>query len=179
MNQKSVMNEMSGVKWVYVDIDSPLGEIRIAETDGKLRAVEWVDEWERVEGALDADAGRRVVKLASGAEHVFARYFSGELHALDELDVRFTGTPFQERVWNALRRIPVGETRSYRALGEAIGAPRAVRAVGTANGRNPLAIVVPCHRVIRSDGTLGGYGGGIARKEWLIRHEASARQDPA
>ncbi|NNE08181.1 MAG: methylated-DNA--[protein]-cysteine S-methyltransferase, partial [Gemmatimonadetes bacterium] len=113
-----------------------------------LRAVEWVDEWERVEGALEADAGRRVAKLASGAERVFARYFAGELHALRELDVHFSGTPFQMRVWNALREIPVGETRSYRALGEAIGAPRAVRAVGTANGRNPLAIVVPCHRVI-------------------------------
>lgn len=167
------MREKPGMSWDYVDIDSPLGALRIAETDSRLRAVEWVDEWERVAGALEAGAGRRVAKLASGAERVFARYFAGELHALGELDVRFEGTPFQMRVWNALREIPVGETRSYRALGEAIGAPRAVRAVGTANGRNPLAIVVPCHRVIRSDGTLGGYGGGLQRKEWLLAHEAA------
>ncbi len=173
MKLKSRANEQTGMSWDYVEIESPLGALRIAETDGRLRAVEWVDEWERVAGALEAGAGRRVAKLASGAEHVFARYFAGDPGALDTLDVRLAGTPFQMRVWNALRSIPVGETRSYREIGDVIGAPLAVRAVGTANGRNPIAIVVPCHRVIRSDGTLGGYGGGLPRKEWLLAHEAA------
>src|SRR5439155_26921038 len=99
------------------------------------------------------------------------RYLDGELHALDDIDVDLGGTPFQQRVWAALRKIPVGVTRSYGELARAIGKPAAVRAVGLANGKNPVSLVVPCHRVIGSDGKLVGYGGGIERKRWLPPHE--------
>jgi methylated-DNA-[protein]-cysteine S-methyltransferase len=99
------------------------------------------------------------------------RYFAGELRALDDLPVAAAGTPFQARVWAELRRIPAGETRAYAEIADAIGASSAVRAVGAANGRNPVAIVVPCHRVVGRDGTLTGYAGGLWRKRWLLAHE--------
>ena len=99
-------------------------------------------------------------------------YFEGELRDF-ELPLRMAGTPFQHLVWEGLRAIPYGETVSYAELARRIGRPGASRAVGSANGRNPIAIVVPCHRVIAADGTLGGYGGGLDRKEWLLQHEAA------
>ncbi|MBV9266742.1 MAG: methylated-DNA--[protein]-cysteine S-methyltransferase, partial [Acidobacteriaceae bacterium] len=100
-----------------------------------------------------------------------SRYFSGELEAINALPVRTAGTPFQREVWRTLREIPCGTTISYAQLAVRIGRPSAVRAVGLANGSNPIAIVVPCHRVIGSDGSLSGYGGGIERKRWLLEHE--------
>jgi methylated-DNA-[protein]-cysteine S-methyltransferase len=107
----------------------------------------------------------------AGAATALAKYFSGQLDALDALEIELNGTPFQQRVWGALRRIRAGRTASYAEIARAIGAATAVRAVGAANGANPIAIVVPCHRVIGSNGTLTGYGGGLKRKEWLLRHE--------
>jgi methylated-DNA-[protein]-cysteine S-methyltransferase len=101
-------------------------------------------------------------------------YFAGEIAALSELPVDGGGTPFQRRVWAALQRIPAGETISYSALAATIGAPRATRAVGLANGQNPIAVVVPCHRVIGANGSLTGYGGGLERKRWLIEHERAS-----
>ncbi len=98
-------------------------------------------------------------------------YFSGDLHALDRLTVDPMGTPFQIRVWNALRSVGVGRTASYTEIANAIGAPTATRAVGAANGANPIAIVVPCHRIIGAAGSLVGYGGGLDRKRWLLEHE--------
>jgi methylated-DNA-[protein]-cysteine S-methyltransferase len=100
-----------------------------------------------------------------------ARYFDGEIDALADIEVETWGTPFQERVWRQLREIPAGQTRTYGEVAHAIGAPSAVRAVGAANGANPVAIVVPCHRVIGSDGKLTGFAGGIAGKRWLLEHE--------
>ena len=100
-----------------------------------------------------------------------AAYFGGELRDF-ELPLRMAGTPFQHQVWEGLRAIPYGETVSYAELARRIGRPGASRAVGSANGRNPIAIVVPCHRVIAADGTLGGYGGGLDRKEWLLEHRS-------
>jgi AraC family transcriptional regulator of adaptative response/methylated-DNA-[protein]-cysteine methyltransferase len=97
-------------------------------------------------------------------------YFSGETHSFD-LPLASPGTAFQERVWHALRAIPAGDTRSYAELAAEVGQPSAVRAVGHANGMNRLAVVIPCHRVIASDGGLGGYGGGTWRKAWLLDHE--------
>lgn len=99
------------------------------------------------------------------------RYLAGELDALDEVKVDLGGTDFQRRVWAALRTIPAGATRSYAQLARAIGRPAAVRAVGAANGRNPVSLIVPCHRVIAADGTLCGYAGGLSRKRWLLQHE--------
>jgi O-6-methylguanine DNA methyltransferase len=98
-------------------------------------------------------------------------YLGGALDALETIAVAPQGTPFQVAVWSELRKIPVGETISYAQLARAIGRPSAVRAVAGANGRNPVAIVIPCHRVIGADGTLTGYGGGLDRKRWLLGHE--------
>ena len=101
------------------------------------------------------------------------RYFAGDLGALSAVAVDTAGTPFQESVWRALRRIPPGSTWSYAQLAAAVGRPSAVRAVAGANGANPVSIVIPCHRVIGSDGRLTGYGGGLARKSWLLAHEGA------
>jgi O-6-methylguanine DNA methyltransferase len=99
-------------------------------------------------------------------------YFAGERTAFD-VAIRFEGTPFQVAVWSALRDIPYGATISYAELARRVGRPGAFRAVGQANGRNPVAIVVPCHRVVAADGTMGGYGGGLDRKRWLLDHEGA------
>jgi methylated-DNA-[protein]-cysteine S-methyltransferase len=99
------------------------------------------------------------------------RYFGGEITALDSIDVELNGTAFQVRVWQALRQVRPGTTASYGEIARTIGTPSAVRAVGAANGANPVAIVVPCHRVIGTSGHLTGYGGGLERKQWLLRHE--------
>jgi methylated-DNA-[protein]-cysteine S-methyltransferase len=104
----------------------------------------------------------------------FGAYLAGDLRALDAIAVDPGGTAFQRAVWAELRRIPAGGTRSYAEVARAIGAPSAVRAVGAANGANPIAIVIPCHRVVASGGGLGGYGGGLARKRWLLEHERAA-----
>jgi len=109
-------------------------------------------------------------------------YFAGDVRALNGLKVRTGGTDFQREVWAALRAIPPGETRSYAQLASAVGRPRAMRAVGLANGSNPIGVIVPCHRVIGANGTLTGYAGGIERKRWLLAHEATvqaARAEPA
>jgi methylated-DNA-[protein]-cysteine S-methyltransferase len=100
-------------------------------------------------------------------------YFDGDVRALDALPVKTQGTAFQSEVWAALRAIPVGQTRSYGQLAAAIGRPSAVRAVGLANGSNPVGVIVPCHRVIGANGTLTGYAGGLERKRWLLAHEAA------
>jgi methylated-DNA-[protein]-cysteine S-methyltransferase len=107
------------------------------------------------------------------------RYFDGDLHAIDDVPVRFDrGTAFQHEVWHALRTIPVGETISYAELARRVDRPSAFRAVGSANGQNPVGVVVPCHRVIASDGTLGGYAGGLDRKRLLLAHEGAPVDDP-
>ena len=108
---------------------------------------------------------------ASRARRALEAYFAGELAALATIPVAFSGTEFQRAVWGALCEIPVGKTTSYGALAAKIGRPKAVRAVGAANGANPIAVIVPCHRVIGSDDSLTGYGGGMERKRWLLRHE--------
>lgn len=107
----------------------------------------------------------------SPASERVAAYLAGDLDAIDGIEVTQPGTDFQRRVWDALRTIPAGTTWSYRDLAEAVGSPRAVRAVGQANGRNAVAVIVPCHRVVAADGTLGGYAGGLDRKHWLLDHE--------
>jgi methylated-DNA-[protein]-cysteine S-methyltransferase len=103
-------------------------------------------------------------------------YFGGELRALDAIEVDPGGSPFQREVWKALRTIGAGETRSYQELASAVGRPSASRAVARANATNPIPVVIPCHRVIHSDGSLAGYGGGIERKRWLLRHEAAGAE---
>lgn len=110
-----------------------------------------------------------------GLSTALEAYFAGRLEAISGLPVAFEGTAFQRRVWHALLEIPCGQTCSYSDIAQRIGQPNAVRAVGLANGSNPIAIVVPCHRVIGQDGSLTGYGGGVERKRWLLEHEAGER----
>lgn len=142
-------------------IDSPLGPIEIVGDGVIITEVRL--------GARD-DVARDAGAFRDAAAQLDA-YFEGELTRFDlPLDAR--GTPFQRAVWTALAAIPFGETRSYAQIAASIGAPTAARAIGTANARNPIAIVIPCHRVIASSGALAGYAGGVDRKRWLLDHEA-------
>lgn len=167
---------------LWIDrIHTPIGEMLIiADSDGNLHATEWVDHEARMRRLLrlyygangfTLEPGHRLSDLADAIR----RYFRGELDAINGLSVRINGTPFQREVWRALREIPCGTTVSYAQLAERINRPRAIRAVGLANGSNPIPVVVPCHRVIGSDGSLTGYGGGIERKRWLLEHEKRVR----
>jgi methylated-DNA-[protein]-cysteine S-methyltransferase len=118
-------------------------------------------------GVVELNDGR----MPERVRDVLGGYFRGAVTGIDALAVATGGTEFQQQVWAALRAIPAGETRSYGALAKAIGRPAAVRAVGLANGANPIGVVVPCHRVIGQNGTLTGYAGGLERKRWLLAHE--------
>jgi methylated-DNA-[protein]-cysteine S-methyltransferase len=153
-------------------LDSPVGPLALAIEGGKLRELSFSTEEELRERLARAHPEARIEHGTGGKPMKRLRaYFAGDLHALDHIPVSLEGTPFQRRVWAELQKIPVGRTISYRQLATAIGQPKAVRAVGAANGRNPVALVVPCHRVIAADGKLQGYGGGLDRKAWLLRHE--------
>lgn len=162
-------------------LPTPIGTLLIlSDAEGRLRAVDWVDFEPRMRRLLARHYGPDGVLLTPAMEvsppaSALATYFEGNLHVLDSLLTATAGTPFQTRVWNALREIPVGRTVSYAELARRIGHPSAVRAVGFANGANPISIVVPCHRVVGVDGSLTGYGGGLARKRWLLNHETEAR----
>ena len=170
----------SGPLALYIErLATPIGELLIV-TDGAgtLRAVDWTDHLPRFHRLLHRhyrQDGRNLVERpsASAAAGALAAYFAGELAAIDRLPVATNGTPFQQGVWQALRRIDVGSTITYRELATRAGRPPAVRAAGFANGQNPIGIVVPCHRVVGSDGTLTGYGGGLHRKRWLLDHEGA------
>jgi methylated-DNA-[protein]-cysteine S-methyltransferase len=157
---------------------TPLGPMFIVTDDRDcVLAVGWEDNVTRVGRDLRrAHVGETVERRSpSPARRALEAYFEGDLHAISDLPVRMGGTSFQRDVWTALRTIPLGHTMSYGELATRIGRPRAVRAVGLANGANPIAIVVPCHRVIGADATLTGYGGGIDRKGWLLEHEGVQR----
>ncbi len=150
----------------------------ITDTDGALRALDFADYEERMRRLLARHYGSfELVPGAAPAALTAAldRYFVGDLTALDTVPVATGGSPFQRRVWAALRAIPPGATTSYGALAAALGNPGASRAVGLANGANPIGIVVPCHRVIGASGTLTGYAGGVERKRWLLAHEERSR----
>ena len=154
-------------------VDSPLGEIVLAVRDGKLVAL----EFECVPGSLARRfPGEPLVPSGdpAGIAGRVEAYFQGELRALEGIETDAGGTEFQRLVWRELVRIPVGERRSYSDVARAIGRPSAVRAVGAANGSNPIALVIPCHRVLGKDGSLTGYASGIERKKWLLDHEMAA-----
>jgi methylated-DNA-[protein]-cysteine S-methyltransferase len=157
--------------------DSPIGTIQlVCDADGRLRALDFDDHEARLERLLRLHYGEnRAASVAHAPEAVrgpLEAFFAGDIAAIETIPVETNGTEFQRRVWAALRRIPAGTTTSYGRLAVTIGNPKAVRAVGLANGANPVGIVVPCHRVIGADGSLTGYGGGIERKRWLLAHEA-------
>lgn len=152
-------------------IATPVGELLLVAEDEGLAGVRF-EPHGRVPAASGAAAYRGAWAVLAAAREQLAAYFAGELTEFT-LPLAPQGTPFQLGVWEALRRIRYGETISYAELAQRIGAPRAVRAVGAANGRNPLPVVVPCHRVIGADGSLTGFGGGLDRKRWLLDHEGA------
>jgi len=166
-------------------IETPIGTMLLVhDAGGRLRALDFHDDEPRLQRLLRLQYAGRPIGLVlpprRAPAHIresLARYFAGELGAIDSIPVATGGTEFQRDVWSALRRISPGTTISYGALARQLGRPRSVRAVGLANGANPLAIVVPCHRVIGADASLTGYGGGIGRKRWLLIHEGAAFKD--
>lgn len=162
--------------------DTPLGELQIiSDEQGNLRGVEWTEFEHRLMRLLGLHYGKAGFTLNSannpfGLTEKLQRYFAGELAIIDTLPVATAGTDFQRQVWQQLRLIPCGEIITYGTLAERLGKPTASRAVGMANGSNPISVVVPCHRVIGAKGALTGYAGGVARKEWLLTHEGFLTQ---
>jgi O-6-methylguanine DNA methyltransferase len=148
-------------------VDFPVALLDIAWSESGIHSVTFATRRRRASttahpGFLDTAYGK-----------AFSRYFAGELGALESLPVVLEGSAFQLKVWNALKQIAPGQTQTYGAIAERIGHPGASRAVGTANSRNPVGIVIPCHRVIGAGRRLAGYAGGIARKRWLLTHEGA------
>jgi methylated-DNA-[protein]-cysteine S-methyltransferase len=157
----------------HVIVDSPIGPLTIVAEDGPISAL-YMDAQRHAPGAaaLGLPGALDDEPFATAAGQL-AAYFAGELTEFD-LPLAPAGTDFQRRVWNDLRAIPYGQTISYGELARRVGNPAASRAVGLANGRNPIAIVVPCHRVIGADGSMTGYGGGLDRKRFLLALERDA-----
>jgi methylated-DNA-[protein]-cysteine S-methyltransferase len=154
---------------------TPIGiALLVTDAEGALCALDWEDYEQRMRELLRLHHGavtlreRRAPVETRGA---LSGYFDGELDRLTTIKWRVAGTPFQRKVWSALAKIPVGTTLSYGALAGQLDMPKAMRAVGHANGSNPISVVLPCHRLIGADGSLVKYGGGLERKRWLLRHE--------
>jgi len=162
-------------------LETPIGVALLAtDEEGYLRAFDWSDYEarqlklvQRYNGDVPTQPGAAPAQM----REALTAYFDGELHALETIAWRTCGTAFQLSCWRALWDIPVGQTASYGEQAARIGKPKAVRAVGLANGANPIGLVVPCHRVIGANGALTGYGGGLQRKRWLLRHEGAAFRD--
>ncbi len=158
-------------------IPTPIGPmLLVTDFDENARAVDWEDHEDRLQGLLHGYYRPHSIRLEPAPRATPARanieaYFAGELRAIDAIPVKMPGTAFQKDVWDALRRIPVGTTMSYSDLAIQLGRPKATRAVGLANGANPIGVIVPCHRVIGADASLTGYGSGLPRKKWLLEHE--------
>lgn len=157
---------------------TPIGTaLLVTDAAGVLRALDWEEHELRMTQLLRLQYGAVMLAGARAPKEVrtaLVGYFKGDLDRLKAIRWDVAGTPFQRKVWKALPKIPAGATMSYGALAAKLGMPRAVRAVGHANGSNPLSVVVPCHRLIGADGALVKYGGGIERKRWLLTHEGAA-----
>jgi methylated-DNA-[protein]-cysteine S-methyltransferase len=175
------MNEPDMTETLHLLVDrlpTPVGELMVvADRDAKLRAMHFADREDKLRDELRLHYGPagwtfEHAQDPGGITSTMTAYFAGDLQAIDRLPVATGGTAFQRQVWAALREIPCGATWTYSQLARHIGRAAAVRAVGHANGSNPISIVVPCHRVVGADGTLTGYGGGLERKRWLLAHEA-------
>jgi methylated-DNA-[protein]-cysteine S-methyltransferase len=155
---------------------APPGAVVLVERGSALVGLVFEDHWKGFSRELEnrfGDFSFEEDPRGGSAIEALRRYFAGDVFALDAIEVDTGGTPFQQLVWRALRRIPAGTTWSYSRLAQEIGRPSATRAVAAANGANPVSIVIPCHRVIGSDGSLTGYGGGLPRKRWLLVHEGA------
>jgi methylated-DNA-[protein]-cysteine S-methyltransferase len=157
-------------------ISTPIGEMVLVARDGVLLLLEFDDAKERVVREMRGrfgDVALQPTENPFGFSAIMRDYFAGNIMVIDALNTDGGGTTFEKQVWAELRKIPCGVTKSYGDIARTLGDINLSRAVGTANGRNPIAIVVPCHRVIGVDGSMTGYGGGLKRKEWLLRHEGA------
>ena len=167
----------TGKRCVFKVVDSPVRKLTLVATDDGLAAILWEnDRPQRVRLNIEAEDDRHPVLVETARQ--LDEYFAGERNTF-ALPLDMAGTSFQRKVWDALLTIPFGETRSYRQIAEQIGSPSAVRAVGAANGRNPLSIVVPCHRVIGSNGSLTGFAGGLDVKSRLLTLEGADQSGAA
>lgn len=169
---------MTRQTFVLERIATPTGRmLLITDDEHRLRAVDWEDHETRMRRMLQRHYGDAVqlrkTMHSSAARRSLEAYFEGDIDAITGALAATNGTAFQREVWDALREIPAGRPISYGVLAARIGKPKAVRAVGLANGANPIAIFVPCHRVIGADNSLTGYGGGLDRKRWLLQHEGA------
>lgn len=160
---------------VFRVVDSPVGLLTLVAEDERLVGLYMADQRYR---PADAELGAEVTSGFESLEEQLGEYFAGRLRRFD-VPLRFSGTPFQERVWTALLDIPLGETVTYGELAQSLDMPTASRAVGAANGRNRMSIVVPCHRVVGADGSLTGYAGGVERKRQLLSLEEATAESLA
>jgi methylated-DNA-[protein]-cysteine S-methyltransferase len=165
------------LKLTLEKLPSPIGTILLVCDGEAIRALDFEEFEPRFKRLLPRHCGDAEIIEGNAPRQItdaIRAYFAGDIRALDALPTATGGTEFQRSVWAGLRKIPAGKTWSYGELAKHIGKPKAMRAVGLANGGNPVAIVVPCHRVIGADGSLTGYGGGMPRKRWLLEHEGAA-----
>ncbi len=156
-------------------LQTPIGAaLLVTDADGALRALDWEDFEPRMKELLRLQYGAVALRDARAPQDLrtaLSGYFKGDLDRLAAIKWRVAGTPFQQKVWHALPKIPAGTTMSYGALAAKLKSPNAMRAVGHANGSNPISVVIPCHRLIGANGSLVKYGGGLERKRWLLQHE--------
>ncbi|MHB1698420.1 MAG: methylated-DNA--[protein]-cysteine S-methyltransferase [bacterium] len=172
------MNTNAEIIYFYVEhVATPIGEmIAVTDSQKRLRALDWTDCEMRMHRLLRLHYAHSDIRLITETipkdiKRLLDAYWQGEFGAIDDIPVKTGGTLFQQEVWSALRSIPAGKTMSYKMQAAEIGKPSAIRAVALANGSNPIGIVIPCHRVIGSDGSLTGYAGGLKRKRRLLEHE--------
>lgn len=174
-SKSTVSDHQLSMDW----IDTTLGPMIAIANEATLYLLEFI-EYKGLERKIDqlqkstrSSITRGHTRAIASIKNELDAYFNGSLHTF-QTPYRLLGSPFQQQVWASLIKIPFGETRSYLDISQAIGKPTACRAVAQANGANPMALIIPCHRVIQNNGALGGYAGGITRKQWLIQHEKTA-----
>jgi methylated-DNA-[protein]-cysteine S-methyltransferase len=174
-NREKPMSTKSPETFGLDQLKTPIGvALLVTDADGALRALDWEDYEPRMKALLRLQYGAVTLGDARAPDDIktaLTEYFQGDLDRLNTIKWRVAGTPFQRKVWTALPTIRHGTTMSYGALAAKLDMPKAIRAVGHANGANPISVVVPCHRLIGANGSLTGYGGGIERKRWLLAHE--------
>jgi len=156
-------------------VPTPIGVLLVTGDESTVTGVRFADPEEARARSRSSATARASAPVLDAAEQLVA-YFDGSLMEFD-LPLSLSGTPFFARVWEAVQEVPYGETRTYGEIAAVLGRPGAARAVGAANGRNPLPIIVPCHRLVGADGGLTGYGGGLERKRWLLDHESGLAGD--
>jgi methylated-DNA-[protein]-cysteine S-methyltransferase len=157
-------------------VASPLGDLLVYSTQRGVCALDFADLAGALEHRLQRRYGRFTASAGSGSGTArrLAAYFRGDFSALEDCPIDPGGTPFQIAAWQAMRRVAPGDRKTYTWLARCVGRPRAVRAVGAASARNPIALLIPCHRIVGVDGSLVGYAGGVGRKRWLLDHERAA-----